>query len=449
MPSPIKYIDLFAGLGGIRLGFTQAASELGLESECVFTSEIKPHALTAYNTNFPNENVEAVDITQKAALDIPKFKFLLGGFPCQAFSAAGAGKGLADSRGTLFFEIERILTAHLNNVDGFILENVEGLINHDKDKNDKDAKIGRTLSIILDILRNKLKFNTEYYLLDSLDFGIPQSRKRVYIVGCKKRFGKPKFNFASLPTATIADIQETGIEGLTSDFAQRLIKLFGTEELKGKCLKDKRGGDANIHSWDIEIKGKVSKAQKELLNILLKERRKRQWASVIGIDWMDGMPLTEQQISTFFQHPKLHEMLEDLVAKKYLVFEHPKKRISITTEDGHSYTQRIPDETKPKGYNIVTGKLSFEFSKILHPDGFAPTIVAMDMETLGIIDGENLRHLTLREGLRLFGYPENYSLEDFNSQGKIKLGYDLLGNTVCVPVIKAISKELLKRIYKL
>ena len=73
----------------------------------------------------------------------------------------------------------------------------------------------------------------------------------------------------------------------------------------------------------------------------------------------------------------------------------------------------------------------------------------MDMETLGIIDGENLRHLTLREGLRLFGYPENYSLEDFNSQGKIKLGYDLLGNTVCVPVIKAISKELLKRIYKL
>ena len=107
-------------------------------------------------------------------------------------------------------------------------------------------------------------------------------------------------------------------------------------------------------------------------------------------------------------------------------------------KDENGIVKRIPDETKEKGYNIVAGKLSFEFSKILNPNDIAPTLVAMDVAKLGIIDGNGLRRLTIRECLRLCGYPDNYSL-DMISESE---AFDLLGNTVCVPVVKEISEKI-------
>ena len=124
----VKFIDLFAGLGGIRLGFENAFREKGFNPVCVFSSEIKDYAIKAYKNYFNDEEV-AGDITQISATDIEDFDFLLGGFPCQPFSAAGLGLGFEDTRGTLFFEIERILKE--KQPYGFLLENVEGLINHD------------------------------------------------------------------------------------------------------------------------------------------------------------------------------------------------------------------------------------------------------------------------------------------------------------------------------
>lgn len=441
----IKFIDLFAGLGGIRIGFEAAAAELGLKTRCVFTSEIKESALKAYQTNF-HEEVPKRDITKVNADDIPEFNVLLGGFPCQAFSFAGAQKGFADTRGTLFFEIERILKHHLKNVDGFLLENVEGLIEHQKDS--KEDPYGKTLSIILSVLRKKLKYNTEYILLDASDFGVAQARKRVYIVGCKKKFGKIKFKFSQTKKTTVGECITYGLPCLQTDFTRLLLNHYRVEELEGKFLKDKRGGVSNIHSWDFEFKGKVSSKQKDLLNLLFKQRRRHSWAKEIGIDWMDGMPLTTQQISTFFDDKDLQDMLDDLVRKNYLVLEHPKKKIP-QTQNGITYTERVADESLPKGYNIVTGKLSFPISHILPSKGVAPTIVAMDMNTLGVVDGDGIRHLTLNEGLRLFGYPLWYSLDEFsNSPQGIKLGYDLLGNSVCVPVIQAVAKILLSNLKK-
>jgi len=441
----IKFIDLFAGLGGIRIGFTQAAQELNIETECVFTSEIKPSAIEAMRFNFNDNTIRKVDITQVHEKDIPSFNILLGGFPCQAFSFAGKQKGLCDTRGTLFFEIERILKHHLKNVDGFILENVEGLITHQKEH--KTDQIGKTLSIILDVLRNKLKFNTEYVLLDAADFGVPQSRKRVYIVGCKKKYGKLNLNFAKRDSVGVGSFLDYGQDCLDTPFTRALLHHYELSELEGKFLKDKRGGDLNIHSWDFEYKGEVSKEQKELLNLLFKNRRRRSWAEKIGIEWMDGMPLTTAQISTFYNNPNLQEMLDDLVEKQYLILEHPKKKITHTTEAGQ-YSERVQDTTLPKGYNIVTGKLSFPMSCILDPMKPAPTIVAMDMGHLGVVDKDGLRYLSLKEGLRLFGYPEDYSLEIFNGSSRDRqLGYDLLGNSVCVPVIKEVAMKLLTQIY--
>ncbi|MCD8284023.1 MAG: DNA (cytosine-5-)-methyltransferase [Opitutae bacterium] len=440
-----KFVDLFAGLGGIRIGFQQAAEELGIKTKCVFTSEIKDSALLALNENFPNENIQKKDITKVKSDEIPHFNILLGGFPCQAFSFAGGRKGFSDARGTLFFEIERILNDHINEVDGFILENVEGLITHDKEE--KSDKIGKTLKVIMTILSEKLNFNTQFALLNAADYGLPQKRKRVYIVGCKKKYGTLNLDIPKKGKVSTGAFLENGLPCIHTDFTTKLLSHYKADALCGKFLKDKRGGALNIHSWDFEYRGNVSSDQKELMNLLFKFRRRKKWAKIIGIDWMDGMPLTINQIETFYTHPNLQEMLDDLVEKKYLVYEHPKKKVLLISESGRTYTTRVYDTSKEKGYNIVTGKLSFPISSILDKSSQSPTIVAADMDHVGVVDGNGIRKMTLREGLRFFGYPESYSLEIFNSDCKnIQLGYDLLGNTVCVPIIKEISLRLLKKI---
>ena len=424
----IRYIDLFAGMGGIRLGLVQACADAGIDTECVFTSEIKPAAITVYRQNHPDDEITG-DITAVDAGNIPNFDVLLAGFPCQAFSYAGNRNGFGDTRGTLFFDVLRILKK--KKPSGFILENVEGLVTHDE---------GKTFKTIISSLEENYKVS--YRVLNAKDFGVPQDRKRIYIVGVKKN--RRRVNLANFPlvNATVGDILEHGLPLSKTPFTKNLLKHFEVSQLEGKKIKDKRGGSDNIHSWDIELKGSVSDTQKQLLNEMLKARRQHKWAEEWGIDWMDGMPLTTQQISTFFKHKNLQKMLDDLTDKGYLTFEHPKKLVvEHTIVNGRPVTtsHRTPDTTKPKGYNIVAGKLSFEVSEILSREGIAPTLVAMDMHRLHVVDGEGIRKLSLREGLRLFGYPDNFV---FNIPEKE--GYDLLGNTVVVPVIKAVASRLLQ-----
>lgn len=436
MKTKLKFIDLFAGLGGIRLGFEQACQERGIETECVLTSEIKPYAIQTLKHNHHHENFVG-DIFQVKNDDISPFDFLFGGFPCQPFSASGKRNGFADTRGTLFFEIERIIKYH--QPKGFILENVEGLVKHDLE--DKNDEIGRTLKTILDKLENELHYQVTWKVLDSVHFGVPQSRKRIFIVGTKNE--KVSLDNFEPIFKVLKDVLETGKPTMNTDFTKKLLSHFSIEELYGKSIKDKRGGENNIHSWDIGIKGECTKDQINLLNRLFKERRKKQWASEIGIDWMDGMPLTLSQIQSFFPVSNLFEnidvqaLLDDLVEKGYIKFEHPKKLVTEITENG-TITSRVYDETKPKGYNIVTGKLSFEINKILNPNEIAPTLVATDMVKIVVPDGKGVRRLTIREGLRIFGYPENYEIPV-----KESLAFDLLGNTVVVPVIKAVSERIL------
>ncbi|WP_455027751.1 DNA (cytosine-5-)-methyltransferase [Neisseria elongata] len=417
----IKFIDLFSGMGGIRRGFEAACKKRGASAECVFTSEIKPAALTVLQQNYPDE-IQHGDITAIHADNIPEFDVLLAGFPCQAFSFAGKRLGFEDTRGTLFFDVARILAA--KKPKGFILENVEGLVTHDR--NDSKQPIGRTLSVILETLK-VLGYHVSWKVLNAKDFGVPQSRKRIYLAGSLKT--APDFSFGQKSDAKLKTILETGLPTQNSPFIEKIIAKYPIKELYGKSVKDKRGGENNIHSWDIELKGPVSDDEKALLNCLLKERRKKKWAGEIGIEWMDGMPLTKDQIATFYPHPKLQSLLNILTEKGYLSFEHPKQKINGL---------RVKDETLPKGYNIVTGKKSFEINKILDPEDVAPTLVAMDMEHLFVVDNGGLRTLTMREGLRLFGYPDDYS---FNISKKD--GFDLLGNTVVVPVIEAVAEKLL------
>lgn len=201
MNNKIKIIDLFAGIGGIRLGFENASDN---DIECVFTSEWDKYSQQTYLANFNDFKVYG-DITQISEDLIPKHDILLAGFPCQPFSQAGLKKGFFDTRGTLFFDIERILISKKPQM--FLLENVKQLRGHDQ---------GRTLKTILSHLKRIGYNNVQYEVLRARDFGLPQNRERIYIVGflddsIKFEFPKPTFE----PTRVGNILEETVEEKYT------------------------------------------------------------------------------------------------------------------------------------------------------------------------------------------------------------------------------------------
>ena len=176
-PGAFTFIDLFAGIGGIRMGFERAGGT------CVFTSEWNDWSKKTYQHNFGDDHPFEGDITKVAAQDIPDHDVLLAGFPCQPFSIAGVSKKNALGRphgfecttqGTLFFEIENILRA--KRPKAFLLENVKNLVSHDK---------GNTFRVIKDVLENKLGYKVHYRVIDAKHF-VPQHRERIIIVGFRE-----------------------------------------------------------------------------------------------------------------------------------------------------------------------------------------------------------------------------------------------------------------------
>lgn len=190
-----KSIDLFAGIGGIRLGFDQA---FGNDIETVFVSEWDKKAQETYIANFGEKPKIFGDITKINEIDIPNHDILLAGFPCQAFSLAGQKKGFEDTRGTLFFDVARIVEFHKPKV--VFCENVKNLVNHDR---------GKTFKIIKKTLNN-LGYRVFYKVINSKDFGVPQNRERIYIVAFKEDISPNKFIFPEKidDTKVIADIME-------------------------------------------------------------------------------------------------------------------------------------------------------------------------------------------------------------------------------------------------
>lgn len=332
-----KFIDLFAGIGGIRLPF----QELG--GECVFTSEWDKFAQKTYQANFGEK--PSGDITQIPARDIPEHDVLLAGFPCQAFSQAGLRQGFSDTRGTMFFEIQRILAAR--RPAAFLLENVKQLRGHDK---------GRTLKTILDILNGRtvpdlpddipmseearaslsqsLNYEVNYEVLRAADFGVPQNRERVYIVG----FNRDKF-----PDIDLKDFFSS-------------LKKPGTVKL-GTVLENNKNVD-------------------------------------------------------------------------------PKYTISDRLYDGH---KRRKKEHQAKGngfgYSLFTKESPYcnTISARYYKDGSEILIDQSDI-------GKNPRKLTPKECLRIQGFPENY---DLSAVSDVQL-YKQFGNSVSVPVIRAIAQKLYK-----
>lgn len=422
----MKFIDLFAGMGGMRKGFEIACEQNGIDHYCVFTSEIKPHAINVLKQNY-NQNINIKDIRDVDISSIPDFDILLAGFPCQSFSSAGNRLGFNDPRGTLFFDVASIIKE--KKPLGFILENVEGLVVHNK-ANPSD-KTGQTFDTILKTL-TILGYNVKWKLLNASEYGVPQNRKRVYIIGSRVSKLSDNWNLVK-KRSKLSDILETGLKTEDNKLTKALLSKYEPKNLYGKILIDKRGGSKYIHSWDLELKGSITKIESDLLNKLVLERRKKKWAIETGVYWSDGMPLTKEQISTFFSCDNIEYILENLTKKGYLTKRHPKNKIN---------GKRIEDTSLPIGYDIIGGRMSYKISHILDPDGVSPTLTATDMSHLYVIDNSLLRPLSIRECLSLFGYPLNYKLNVTTKQK----AYDLLGNTVVIPIITDISNTLLHQL---
>ena len=209
------FVDLFAGIGGIRIPFT----ELG--GKCVFSSEWDKAAQISYSYNFGE--VPFGDITKINSDSIPKHDVLLAGFPCQAFSIIGKMKGFADTRGTMFFEVARILQHH--QPKAILLENVKQLVSHDG---------GKTFKVILDTLA-ELGYSVKWKILNALDFGLPQKRERVIIVGFKSAAACEQFNFDFEPIAyNLASVLEDDKNVDSSLFAFDMILDKRRKRVEGK-----------------------------------------------------------------------------------------------------------------------------------------------------------------------------------------------------------------------
>ena len=337
------FIDLFAGIGGIRLPFQQ------LNGKCLFSSEWDKFAIKTYASNYgelPNGDITKIQTNQ-----IPSHDILLAGFPCQAFSQAGLKKGFTDTRGTMFFEIQRILAA--KQPKAFLLENVKQLKGHDK---------GKTLKTILEILRGenkqdipqdypvsdevrksmniKLNYAVDFRVLRANNFGIPQKRERIYIVGFNRDYFKN-----------------------TNALDKKIEEMFSALEQK---RSDTRLGDV------LEENSKVD----------------------------EKYTISDRLLAGHVRRRKEHKI------------------------KGNGF-----------GYSLFNTESPFcnTISARYYKDGSEILIDQSDIK-------KNPRKLTPRECARIQGFPDDFNV---SAVSDVQI-YKQFGNSVSVPVIRSLSKEILK-----
>jgi DNA (cytosine-5)-methyltransferase 1 len=210
----MKYFDTFTGIGG----FSVPLNELG--HECVGFSEVDKYAQSVYLKHFPNHKPYG-DITTINADELPDFDLLVGGFPCQAFSIAGKRRGFEDTRGTMFFELARILQAKQPRL--FVFENVKGLLSHDS---------GRTFATIITTI-TELGYDCQWQVLNSKNHGVPQNRERVFIVGNIRGTRRPEvFSFGETSQQSVKELTNRAVQS---------ERLYGTEGIS-PCLDSMQGG---------------------------------------------------------------------------------------------------------------------------------------------------------------------------------------------------------------
>lgn len=302
-----KMIDLFAGIGGTRLGFHQTGRVAS-----VFSSEINKYSVKTYKANFNDE--PKGDITKIDSEDIPDFDILVAGFPCQAFSQAGKKLGFEDTRGTLFFEIARILKDKRPKT--FLLENVKNLTLHDH---------GNTFKTITDTLKS-LDYEVYYHLFKAKDFGVPQNRERIYIVGFDKK-QVPNYQSFVFPTPPKTETKIKNILDNTVDDKYTLSdKLWaGHKARKIKNQNNGKGFGYTLFSGDDPYTNTLSaRYYKDGSEILISQKNKnprrltpRECARLQGFPENFIIPVSDTQAYQEFGNsvavPVIHAIAEQIL----------------------------------------------------------------------------------------------------------------------------------------
>ena len=241
----IKFIDLFCGIGGFRTAMDQACIENNLVPECVFSSDIDPFCQDSYESNFGHRPTG--DITKVDPKTIPNHDILYAGFPCQPFSIIGQMKGFDDTRGTLFFHIANIIKE--KKPKAFVLENVKQLVGHNK---------GQTLKVIIKTLQD-LGYHVQYTVLNALDYGLPQKRERVLIVGHREPI---MFSYPSpvRPFKPLSEILEKKIDKkhIASDYIQQKRKESHTSSYKLSIWHENKSGNICSYPYSCALRAGAS-----------------------------------------------------------------------------------------------------------------------------------------------------------------------------------------------
>ena len=329
----LKSIDLFAGIGGIRMGFDKAFGE-GIET--VFVSEWDEHAQKTYRANFTDDFEIAGDITKIEESEIPAFDICLAGFPCQAFSLAGQRMGFEDNykglcRGTLFMDVARICEYHKPKV--IFAENVKGLVIHDR---------GRTFKIICKTFED-LGYKVFHKVLNSKNFGVPQNRERIYIVAFRNDIAPEEFEFPETTddTKRLWDIREE--KPVPSKYYLSDVYLETLRQHKAKHAAMGHGFGYEIRDWS-DIAGAIvcggmgrernlviDKRQKNLVPTThikgeinkegVRKMTPREWARLQGFPDSFNLPLADVHLYKQFGNSVTVNVIEAIASKIRLVLE--------------------------------------------------------------------------------------------------------------------------------
>lgn len=382
----MKFLDLFAGIGGFRLGMESAGHE------CIGFCEIDKFARVSYKAIHNTEGeIELHDITRVTDESIRGFgsvDIICGGFPCQAFSIAGNRRGFEDTRGTLFFEIARF--ASILRPKYLFLENVKGLLNHDK---------GNTFEVILSAL-DELGYDVEWQVLNSKNFGVPQNRERVFIIGHLRRGSGRKVFPLSGDGAAIA-------------CEQPKINKVGNIRKKGKSQS---GDVVSIDSLAPTLCSTTT--QKDPLKVLI-ENKIKQFGVIQPNFNQSGVVYDTDGISPTIRAYQGGNL-------------EPKIRVKEATSKGYAEAE-IGDSVNLSHPNSKTrrGRVGKQVANTL-----------LTGESQGVVEPDfRIRKLTPRECWRLQGFPDWAfdKAQEVNSNSQL---YKQAGNSVTVNVIAAIAKEL-------
>lgn len=380
MNEKFKFIDLFAGIGGFRIAIQNVFNRHLKECECVFTNEWDKYAVQTYNKNF-STNIIPTDIRQINEADIPEHNLLCGGFPCQSFSIAGKRAGFNDTRGTMFFEIARILKS--KRPDYLLLENVKGLLNHEN---------GKTFSTILQTLE-ELGYDVQWLVLNSKFHGVPQNRERVFIVG--NLTGKSRSQVLPFKKKYDESINlEFSIEKERKNFLKKNQLLMGVSGVAQTINAQGFGAFGNTGLYDVskKIKQRTTSPNQDEIRKYITEARKKAGVTIDAI---------EQHFDNWAGHhwfekngslPSVDDWTE---LKKLLQFDDKYDELMITYrwtsewELMNEHKERHQKKGNGFGYQILTG------------DDNANTLTAMEQ-------GLNYNLVREEEKLNMLG---NYQIE--------------------------------------